>query len=213
MTRPDVEATNWQAEQAIRLPSSRVAATAPRRGAATQHIVASVLRTAWQQDRDPLELLVALQRSPHPIVADFRLPVPHPLDQRPAPSGANRIQVVFIDPDPANPDSLTGPPPRVGRHVNGKLCFFPRLPGLNHKFVIADDTWRESCLDQNPPQARCSVTRRGSPFFVGPDPDGWAVFKRNGKWARRHIHTAWPGFSTTPLGMSPPPAPQGNIDP
>ena len=121
--------------------------------------------------------------------------------------------MVFIDPDPANPDSLTGPPPRVGRHVNGKLCFFPRLPGLNRKFVIADDTWRESCLDQNPPQARCSVTRRGSPFFVGPDPDGWAVFKRNGKWARRHIHTAWPGFSTTPLGMSPPPAPQGNIDP
>jgi len=78
VTRPDVEATNWQAEQAIRLPSSRVAATAPRRGAATQHIVASVLRTAWQQDRDPLELLVALQRSPHPIVADFRLRGPAP---------------------------------------------------------------------------------------------------------------------------------------
>ena len=123
--------------------------------------------------------------------------------------------MVFIDPDPADPDSLTGPATRVSRHVNGKLCFFPRLPGLNRKFVIADNVWREACLDRNPPQARC-VTHGASRFFrffIGPDPDGWSIFKRNGKWARRHIGTAWPGFSTTPLGMSPPPAPQGNIDP
>jgi len=81
VTRPDVEATNWQAEQAIRpaVVTRKVCGgnrSAP--GAATQQIVASVLRTAWQQDRDPLELLVALQRSPHPIVADFRLPGPAP---------------------------------------------------------------------------------------------------------------------------------------
>jgi len=31
-------------------------------------------------------------------------------------------RVVFIDPDPPDPSSLTVPP-RVGRHVNGKLCF------------------------------------------------------------------------------------------
>ena len=37
-------------------------------------------------------------------------------------------KVVFIDPDPPNPDIL-GTPPRVGRHVNGKLCFFPRGAG------------------------------------------------------------------------------------
>src|ERR1041384_4022280 len=43
-------------------------------------------------------------------------------------------KVVFIDPDPANPDSLIGPPPRVGRHVNGKLCFFPRGVGHNGDF-------------------------------------------------------------------------------
>ncbi len=46
--------------------------------AATQQVVASVLRTAWQQARDPLDLLVALQRSPRPLVADFRLPGPAP---------------------------------------------------------------------------------------------------------------------------------------
>src|SRR5437763_16560065 len=89
-------------------------------------------------------------------------------------------KVVFIDPDPPNPDIL-GTPPRVGRHVNGKLCFFPRGGGLAHKFVIADDTYREACLDRNPPQARCSVTRRGSPFFLPPDPAGWSVFRPTGK--------------------------------
>jgi len=121
-------------------------------------------------------------------------------------------KVVFIDPDPPNPDIL-GTPPRVGRHVNGKLCFFPRASGLTGKFVVADDTYRESCLDRNPPQARCSVTRRGSRFFVGKDPDGWAVFRRNGKWAKRHIHTPWPGFAETPQGTPPPDPPQGNRDP
>jgi len=81
VARPDVEATNWQAEQAIRpaVVTRKVCGgnrSAP--GATTQQIVASVLRTAWQQHRDPLELLVALQRSPHPVVADFRLPGPAP---------------------------------------------------------------------------------------------------------------------------------------
>ena len=44
------------------------------RGAATQQVVASVLRTAWQQQGDPLALLVALQCGPRPIVADLRMP-------------------------------------------------------------------------------------------------------------------------------------------
>ncbi|TMB49082.1 MAG: hypothetical protein E6J56_23915 [Deltaproteobacteria bacterium] len=121
-------------------------------------------------------------------------------------------KVVFIDPDPPNPDIL-GTPPRVGRHVNGKLCFFPRGKGLTGKFVVADDTYREACLDRNPPQARCSVTSRGSRFYTGKDADGWAVFKRNGKWAKRHIHTGWPGFETTPQGTDPGQPPQGNADP
>jgi hypothetical protein len=42
-------------------------------GAATQQTLASMLRTAAQQQRDPLALLVALQRSPHPVVADLTL--------------------------------------------------------------------------------------------------------------------------------------------
>src|SRR6266480_805316 len=72
----------------------------------------------------------------------------------------------FIDAYPANPDSITGTPPRVGRHVNGQLCFFPRGFGHDGQFVVADDTYRESCLDRNPPEARCTVTDRGSPFYI-----------------------------------------------
>jgi hypothetical protein len=113
-------------------------------------------------------------------------------------------RVVFIDPDPPEPDNLFGPPPRVGRYVNGKLCFFPRGFGHNGQFVIADDTYRSVCLDRNPPQARCSVTDRRSRLYVGRNPDGWGVFRRNGKWTKLHIHTEW-DFSG--------PTPQGNIDP
>jgi hypothetical protein len=43
------------------------------RGAATQAIWASVLRTCTQEHRDPLTLLVALQGSPRPIVVDLSL--------------------------------------------------------------------------------------------------------------------------------------------
>jgi len=97
-------------------------------------------------------------------------------------------RVVFIDPDPAEPDNPDGKPARVGRHVNGKLCFFPKGFGPKGGFVIADDTYREACLDRSQPQARCSVTKRRSPHYVGKDPDGWGVFKKNGKWAKRVIH-------------------------
>jgi transposase len=81
VARPDVEATNWQAEQAIRpavVTRKVCGGNRSPRGAATQQIVASVLRTAGQQRRDPLALLVALQRSPHPLVADLQLPGPAP---------------------------------------------------------------------------------------------------------------------------------------
>lgn len=77
----DVEATNWQAEQAIRpavVTRKVCGGNRTPRGAATQQMLASVLRTCWQQQRDPLALLVALQRSTRPVVADFRLPGPAP---------------------------------------------------------------------------------------------------------------------------------------
>ncbi len=112
-------------------------------------------------------------------------------------------RVAFIDPDPPDPASLTTPP-RVGRHVNGKLCFFSRRVNRPGQFVLADDTYREACLDSHPPQARCSVTDPQSPFFVGMDPDGWGIFDRSGKWTGEHIHTPW-DFSA--------PQPQGNLDP
>jgi len=112
-------------------------------------------------------------------------------------------RVAFIDPDPPDPASLTTPP-RVGRHVNGKLCFFSRRVNRPGQFVLADDTYREACLDSHPPQARCSVTDPANPFFVGKDPDGWAIFERSGKWTGEHIHTPW-DFSA--------PQPQGNLDP
>ena len=79
--RANVEATNWQAEQAIRpavVTRKVCGGNRSPRGAATQAIVASVLRTSVQQHRDPLVLLVALQCSPRPIVADLRLPGPAP---------------------------------------------------------------------------------------------------------------------------------------
>lgn len=81
LRRSDVEATNWQAEQAIRpavVTRKVCGGNRTPRGAVTQQIVASVLRTCSQQGRDPVELLVTLQRCPHPEVADLRLPGPAP---------------------------------------------------------------------------------------------------------------------------------------
>jgi transposase len=81
LTRTDVAATNWQAEQAIRpavVTRKVCGGNRTARGATTQSIVASVLRTAHQQRRDPLALLIALQRSPRPVVADLLPPGPAP---------------------------------------------------------------------------------------------------------------------------------------
>jgi transposase len=71
---PAVAATNWRAEQAIRPAVVTRKVCGGNRtpdGAKTQQIVASVLRTCAQQDHDPLALLVALQRAPHPVIADL----------------------------------------------------------------------------------------------------------------------------------------------
>jgi hypothetical protein len=113
-------------------------------------------------------------------------------------------RVVLIDPDPPFPDDPASPRPRVGRHVNGKLCFFPKGYGPRGGFVIADDTYREACLARGTPQARCSIANPRNRMYVGRDPDGWGVFGQSGRWAKRMIHTEW-DFST--------PEPQGNIDP
>lgn len=74
LAQPAVAATNWQAEQAIRpavVTRKVCGGNRTAHGAATQQIVASVLRTATQQQRDPLALLIGLQCSPRPTVADL----------------------------------------------------------------------------------------------------------------------------------------------
>src|SRR4029077_7162796 len=102
------------------------------------------------------------------------------LDAYPIDGSSVPRRLVFIDPDPPDPDNPSGPPPRVGRHVNGKLCFFPRGFGRKGQFLLADDTSTEAHLDRRQPQARCSLTSSRSRLYVGQDPDGWAVFRRNG---------------------------------
>lgn len=76
---PGVEATNWRAEHAIRPAVVTRKVWGGNRtwaGATTWQVLASVLRTASQQDRDPVELLTRLLQVPAPIVADLAIPKP-----------------------------------------------------------------------------------------------------------------------------------------
>lgn len=81
LTLPGVAATNHQAERAIRpavVNRKSWGGNLTWRGAATQQILASVLRTARQQGRDPVELLARLLADPCPVVADFEIPSSRP---------------------------------------------------------------------------------------------------------------------------------------
>ena len=74
---PGVEATNWRAEQAIRPAVVTRKAWGGNRtwaGAATWQALTSVVRTASQQGRDPVDLLARLLRAPDPIVANLAIP-------------------------------------------------------------------------------------------------------------------------------------------
>jgi transposase len=74
---PGVQATNWRAEQAIRPAVVTRKAWGGNRtwaGADTWQALTSVLRTATQQARDPVELLTCLLRAPTPILADLTIP-------------------------------------------------------------------------------------------------------------------------------------------
>jgi transposase len=77
--RPGIQATNWRAEHAIR-PAvvSRKAwgGNATWNGARTWQVLASVLRTATQQQHDPVALLAGLLRAPGPAVANLAIPTP-----------------------------------------------------------------------------------------------------------------------------------------
>jgi transposase len=80
---PGVQATNWRAEHAIRpavVCRKAWGGNCTWAGADTWQVLASVVRTASQQDRDPIELLTRPLRAPGPIVADLAIPDP---DQQP----------------------------------------------------------------------------------------------------------------------------------
>jgi len=76
---PAIDATNWRAEHAIRpavVMRKVCGGNRSARGAVTQQVLTSVLRTAHQRALDPASLLVALLREPTPTV-------PLPLQTRP----------------------------------------------------------------------------------------------------------------------------------
>ena len=77
---PSVDATNWRAEQAIR-PAVVIrkvcGGNRTRKGADTQQVLASVVRTARQRKLDLTALFATMLRAPEPIVPDvFGLPPP-----------------------------------------------------------------------------------------------------------------------------------------
>jgi transposase len=73
LLEPDaIDATNWRAEQALRpavVTRKVCGGNRSPRGAHTQEVLASVLRTIQQRDLDAAVILSALLRSPHPTAA------------------------------------------------------------------------------------------------------------------------------------------------
>jgi transposase len=78
LDQPGVQATNWRAEQALRpaiVNRKSWGANRTQRGARTQQITMSVIRTARQQGIDPLELMASAQRERQPAASQLiRLP-------------------------------------------------------------------------------------------------------------------------------------------
>ena len=75
---PDLDATNWRAEQAIRpaVITRKVCGggNRSRRGADTQQVLASILRTAHQRGLDSADVITTLLRAPKPIVSPHFYP-------------------------------------------------------------------------------------------------------------------------------------------
>jgi transposase len=69
----DLDATNWRAEQALRpaIVSRKMCWGGNRshRGAETQQVLASILRTAHQRGLDSTDIFTTLLRAPTPIVS------------------------------------------------------------------------------------------------------------------------------------------------
>lgn len=73
MEDPTLDATNWRAEHALRpaVITRKTCGGGNRtvRGAQTQHVLASILRTAQQRGLDSTHILTALLRAPQPTVS------------------------------------------------------------------------------------------------------------------------------------------------
>jgi transposase len=74
LTEPGVQATNWRAEQALRpaiVNRKSWGGNRTHQGARTQQVTMSVIRTARQQNIDPVELMTAAQRSRQPTASEL----------------------------------------------------------------------------------------------------------------------------------------------
>jgi transposase len=74
LTEPGVQATNWRAEQALRpaiVNRKSWGGNRTQKGAQTQQITISVIRTARQQDIDPLKLMAGAQHSREPAASEL----------------------------------------------------------------------------------------------------------------------------------------------
>ena len=144
---PSVDATNWRAEQAIR-PAVVIrkvcGGNRTRKGADTQQVLASVVRTARQRNLDLPALFATMLRAADPLVPDeFGLPPPPARVQR-------RNDPVDVRPIPR----LTAAPDEMPR------CCPPRLRGA--------DIWGRcsngSCAPQPADLAlRARASRRTTP--------------------------------------------------
>lgn len=78
LTTPEVQATNWRAEQALRPAIVNRKSWGGNRtwaGARTQEVTMSVIRSARQQQQDPIELMAQAQLHRSPTVSDqLKLP-------------------------------------------------------------------------------------------------------------------------------------------
>jgi len=76
---PELDATNWRAEQALRpaIVTRKMCGGGNRspRGAETQHVLASILRTAHQRGVDGTDVIATLLRAPTPIVSPHFYPI------------------------------------------------------------------------------------------------------------------------------------------
>ena len=75
---PTVDATNWRAEHALRpaVVNRKVSGgNRSARGADTQQVLTSVLRTAHQRQLDPTQVLVDLLHAPQPTVSRTLVPL------------------------------------------------------------------------------------------------------------------------------------------